>query len=403
MYHFDFYRFTDPRELEEAGFREYFNADTVCLVEWPENAAGMLPAADLTIECTTAGSGDRSKIDSGTEAGRLCLEESHTASKPPPGGRCRSAARSPRSPVSLSSMPCCVLAGTGAGGHADLLRARVACADYTRVTLESQSPIQHTLLTLKDPERLVLDLQGVDITAALTGLSDKIGANDPYVKGVRIGRFKAGRRAARVRSEERGEAAGSSRSRRSATTGTGWCSISIPSCRPIRCSRSWRSTRRSARRPPPRPRRRPPSRSRSLRRFPSRTPRQPRRPGRPTPRRLIIVAIDAGHGGEDPGARGRGGTNEKDVTLAIARKLKARIDQEPNMRAVLTRDGDYFVPLHMRVEKARRVHADLFVSVHADAFIRPARERLLGVRALGDTAQPPPRRAGWPSARTTPI
>ena len=59
------------------------------------------------------------------------------------------------------------------------------------------------------------------------------------------------------------------------------------------------------------------------------------------------------------------------MTLAIARKLKERIDQEPNMRAVLTRDGDYFVPLHMRVEKARRVRADLFVSVHADAFIRP--------------------------------
>jgi N-acetylmuramoyl-L-alanine amidase len=88
-------------------------------------------------------------------------------------------------------------------------------------------------------------------------------------------------------------------------------------------------------------------------------------------RRLIIVAIDAGHGGEDPGARGRGGTNEKDVTLAIARKLKARIDEEPDMRAFLTRDGDYFIPLHMRVAKARRVNADLFVSVHADAFIKP--------------------------------
>ena len=87
--------------------------------------------------------------------------------------------------------------------------------------------------------------------------------------------------------------------------------------------------------------------------------------------RLIIIAVDAGHGGEDPGARGRSGLSEKDVTLAIARKLKARIDQEPNMRAVLTRDGDYFVPLHMRVDKARRVRADLFVSIHADAYIRP--------------------------------
>ena len=74
---------------------------------------------------------------------------------------------------------------------------------------------------------------------------------------------------------------------------------------------------------------------------------------------------------EDPGARGRHGTYEKNVTLAIARSLKARIDQEPNMRAVLIRDGDYFIPLHVRVQKARRVHADLFVSVHADAFVKP--------------------------------
>jgi N-acetylmuramoyl-L-alanine amidase len=87
--------------------------------------------------------------------------------------------------------------------------------------------------------------------------------------------------------------------------------------------------------------------------------------------RLVIVAIDAGHGGEDPGARGRGGTREKDVTLAIARRLKSRIDQEPGMRAVMVRDGDYFIPLADRVTKARRVQADLFVSIHADAWVRP--------------------------------
>ena len=94
----------------------------------------------------------------------------------------------------------------------------------------------------------------------------------------------------------------------------------------------------------------------------------------PTPlgrRRMVTIAIDAGHGGEDPGAIGKGGTREKDVVLAIAQKLKARIDATPGMRGYLTRDGDYFVPLHVRVEKARRVKADLFVSIHADAFPRP--------------------------------
>jgi N-acetylmuramoyl-L-alanine amidase len=87
--------------------------------------------------------------------------------------------------------------------------------------------------------------------------------------------------------------------------------------------------------------------------------------------RLITIAIDAGHGGEDPGARGASGSNEKDITLGIAKKLKERIDAEPNMRGVLTRDGDYFIPLHGRVVKARNMQADLFISVHADAFIRP--------------------------------
>jgi N-acetylmuramoyl-L-alanine amidase len=86
--------------------------------------------------------------------------------------------------------------------------------------------------------------------------------------------------------------------------------------------------------------------------------------------RQIIVAIDAGHGGEDPGAMGASGSREKDITLMVAKKLKQQIDAEPNMRAVLTRDGDYFIPLHGRVVKARGMQADLFVSIHADAFTK---------------------------------
>ena len=87
--------------------------------------------------------------------------------------------------------------------------------------------------------------------------------------------------------------------------------------------------------------------------------------------RMITIALDPGHGGEDPGAVGRGGSREKDVVLAIARRLKARIEQQPNMRVMLTRDADYFVPLHVRVQKARKVQADLFVSIHADAWVEP--------------------------------
>ena len=88
--------------------------------------------------------------------------------------------------------------------------------------------------------------------------------------------------------------------------------------------------------------------------------------------RKITIAIDPGHGGEDPGAIGANGSREKDITLKVAKKLKARIDEDPNMRGVLTRDGDYFIPLHGRVMKARKLQADLFISIHADAFTNPA-------------------------------
>jgi N-acetylmuramoyl-L-alanine amidase len=83
--------------------------------------------------------------------------------------------------------------------------------------------------------------------------------------------------------------------------------------------------------------------------------------------RDLVIAIDAGHGGQDPGALGRGGTREKDVTLAIARRLAAAINEEDGMRAVLIRDGDYFITLGSRTRKARQLGADMFVSIHADA------------------------------------
>jgi N-acetylmuramoyl-L-alanine amidase len=83
--------------------------------------------------------------------------------------------------------------------------------------------------------------------------------------------------------------------------------------------------------------------------------------------RDVVIAVDAGHGGSDPGAIGHGGTREKDVTLAIARALAARIDAEPGMRAVLTRDRDEFLELRERIQRAHAAHADLFVSIHADS------------------------------------
>jgi N-acetylmuramoyl-L-alanine amidase len=99
----------------------------------------------------------------------------------------------------------------------------------------------------------------------------------------------------------------------------------------------------------------------------SKAPRSVRAAHAPQGAHSIIVAVDAGHGGDDPGATGVSGTHEKDVTLAIARALAARIDREPGMHAVLTRDGDYFVDLRARMDRAHAAHADMFVSIHADA------------------------------------
>jgi N-acetylmuramoyl-L-alanine amidase len=97
-------------------------------------------------------------------------------------------------------------------------------------------------------------------------------------------------------------------------------------------------------------------------------PKKVRTVAQPDALRDLVIAIDAGHGGEDSGARGKRGTHEKDVVLAIARRLAKLVEKEPGMRPVLIRDGDYYIGLRKRIEKARQHRADLFVSIHADAF-----------------------------------
>ena len=238
-------------------------------------------------------------------------------------------------------------------------------ADYTRLTLESHAAIPHNLFGVKDPERLVLDLEGVEITAALTEIADRISKDDPYIKAVRIGRYKPGvvRLVLDLKTEVKPQAfvlppVGEYGHRL------------VLDLYPLVPPDPLLAFLESRRAPESDPGVEPATRSPEPSSFEAAPTRRAKR-GEPRSKRLIIVAVDAGHGGEDPGARGRSGTHEKDVTLAIARRLKARIDREKNMRAVLIRDGDYYIPLHMRVQKARRVNADVFVSIHADAFIRP--------------------------------
>lgn len=263
-----------------------------------------------------------------------------------------------------------VLAGIGyaATAFADtpvqVSAARVwPAADYTRITLESPQPIRHQVMSLKNPERLVVDLENVAPNAVLNGLVEKIGAHDPYVKSVRVGQFKPGvvRLVFDLKSEVKPQVFALA-----PVAGYGHrLALDIyPLTPPDPLMALLESRERAGESPAPVPAQTPAAQDKPAVRPPEKSTRMPSR-------RMIIIAIDAGHGGEDPGARGRHGSWEKNVTLAISRKLKERIDQEPNMRAVMMRDGDYFMSLGARVAKARRANADLFVSVHADAFTRP--------------------------------
>ena len=256
--------------------------------------------------------------------------------------------------------------------------------DYTRVTIESQQPIRHKLFNLDNPDRLVLDLEDVALNAAVTDIAGKISAEDPYIKGVRAGRFKPGtiRLVFDLKAKVKPEAFALA-----PIAGYGHrLVLDIYPLTPPDPLLAFLKRRESgqpetpATTPAPAPALTPTPElaapevgpPAAVAKSEPPAPKPAARAARPASERLITIAIDPGHGGEDPGARGRSGTLEKNVTLSIAQKLKERIETEPNMRAVLTRDGDFFIPLHMRVEKARRVRADLLVSIHADAFIKPS-------------------------------
>ncbi len=275
-----------------------------------------------------------------------------------------------------------------------ILASRVWPAqEYTRVTIESARPLRHHYFFVSDPQRLVLDLEGVDLDRELKALPDRVGADDPYIKSVRVGvnRPHVVRVVFDLRTEVKPSVfplapAGEYRHRLvldiyPAKPADPLLALVHPKTDPIREMAAApvleAAAGPKAEAPAPAASGAPDA-ARELAKAAE--PRgaetrlaeaKPRDKARARVDRLIIVAIDAGHGGEDSGARGRRGTHEKDVTLAIARRLKARIDEEPNMRAVLVRDGDYFIPLAQRVSKSRRVHADLFVSIHADAWVRP--------------------------------
>jgi N-acetylmuramoyl-L-alanine amidase len=252
---------------------------------------------------------------------------------------------------------------------ATLLGVRVWPArDYTRVALEHDEPLKFNHFVIRDtlPLRMVVDVEGIDLTPGFRELVSKVEPNDPYIGLIRVGqnRPKVVRLVIELKEDVKPqvfslEPVGPYQHRLVMDL----YPVSPPD--PLMALLREQATPRdsdfgTAQRPP--------EADRTAARA-SATPPTRRNDG--DVQRIVTVAIDPGHGGEDPGAVGKAGTFEKAVTLSIARRLRELIVADSTMRVALTRDGDYFVPLRTRVAKARAVRADLLVSIHADAWIRP--------------------------------
>jgi N-acetylmuramoyl-L-alanine amidase len=252
---------------------------------------------------------------------------------------------------------------------AQILAVRVwPSEDYTRVTLENDTNLKATHFLVKDPDRLVIDIDGLELNATLKQLVAKIQGDDPYIKQVRVGQNRPNivRLVFDLKEEVNPQVF------TLAPVG-GYQHRLIFDLYPVNAldpiaaliSRGdWSQERRND------------AKSAATQSTPDSvnkyiSPNDAKQEQAPQITRMLTIALDPGHGGEDPGAIGRGGSREKDVVLSIAKRIKRKIEEQPNMRVMLTRDADFFVPLPMRVQKARKVQADLFVSIHADGFIEP--------------------------------
>ena len=233
--------------------------------------------------------------------------------------------------------------------------------EYTRLIIESRSAVAYQFLAMRRPERLVLDLEGIDLNAEILALPLHVRPDDPYIDAIRVSQFRPG--VLRVVLDLKAQVnpqlfALSPVAEYGHRVVLDLYPLTPPDPLMALLEETERAERARGESPPASPDEKP------GRADGGRATREAKR--------TIVVAIDPGHGGEDPGAIGRRGTYEKTVALAIAKKLKSSLDGEAGMKAMLTRDDDYFVPLATRVQKARRVQADLFISIHADAFTTPS-------------------------------
>lgn len=313
-----------------------------------------------------------------------------------------------------------------AASSATIVAVRVWPADdYTRVTLESDRPLAAKHFLTVNPNRLVIDIDGLELSPNLRELLGKVKPDDPYIAGVRVGQNQprvvrivldlkqvvapqiftispvaayknrlvfdlyptqerdplldlvrekeaAERAAAQTVQDALGELIGRiDRPATAASTAATAVASATPGSNaapptPGKAASGTSGTAGPTGTPTP---------DTMVAASPPVPPIPNKATEPPTSQqkldRLIVIAIDPGHGGEDPGAIGPSGLKEKDVVLAIGLKLRDRLNSNPRIRVMMTRDEDFFVPLHERVRKARRVQADLFVSIHADAFITP--------------------------------
>lgn len=216
--------------------------------------------------------------------------------------------------------------------------------DYTRITIESSAKINNDQMMLKNPERIVIDLKGISVNKALKDLSTKLKQNDPNILNIRVGQFtpKVSRIVIDLKKSARVKI------------------FSLPPVAPYKdrlVIDVYPASNDKL--------------SNLLNKIEKKQIEQKKTPvikEKPKKKKQVVVAIDAGHGGEDPGAIGKYGTKEKKIVLQIAKKLNKLINADPKMKAYLVRDSDYFIPLKKRVSKARKVKADIFISIHADAF-----------------------------------
>jgi N-acetylmuramoyl-L-alanine amidase len=251
---------------------------------------------------------------------------------------------------------------------ATLLAVRIWPADdYSRLTLEHDAPLKFSHFMVRDtsPLRLVVDIEDMDLTPKLREIVGKVQPDDPYIALVRVGQNRPG--VVRLVIELKEDIKPQLFSLAPVGPYQHRLVLDLYPVNPPDPLLALLREQESR----PTPGRSDPATGEPPRAADERAARPGQRRPDPDLQRMLTVVIDPGHGGEDPGAVGRAGTYEKNVTLAIGRRLRDMIVADSKLRVAMTRDGDFFVPLRTRVAKARAVQADLFVSIHADAWIRP--------------------------------